>query len=88
MFMAERIDEDEGLGELFGADEKTAAIDFPFVNAFIHVRPPLELRDWLAGTACEFDWERRGVRTNLRAGGSEVNSITLVHFEKKESTSL
>jgi hypothetical protein len=37
----ERVDEREGLSELFCLDQETGAIDVPFCGRFPHVRSPL-----------------------------------------------
>ena len=41
VFVTERVEECEGLGELFCLDQETGAIDVPFCGRFPHVRSPL-----------------------------------------------
>jgi hypothetical protein len=41
MFMPQGVNEGKRIDELFGPDQKTAAINFPFIHDFIHERPPL-----------------------------------------------
>ncbi len=48
---AQRVDEDEGLGQLPGADEKTRAIHLPTGRDFPHTILPLGEGGWVCGSA-------------------------------------
>ena len=78
MFTSERIPELQGTGELPGPNQKSRAIDLPFVFYFPHFIPPLGEGISL-GIGCQsehgflFGWISVKVKTNLRVISGAVN---------------